>query len=165
MSWDFLIYLLRRCGFSRQWCNWIWYCISTVRFSILVNGSPQGFFASSRGIRQGDPLSPLLFVIVMETLSSLMDRVITGGYISGFSVGPMEGNALMVSHLLFADDTLIFCNADQCQLEYLWYAFTWFKAASGLKINLSKSEMVPVDTVPHIGDLVEILAVKFLLFP
>jgi hypothetical protein len=94
-----------------------------------------------------------------------MDRVITGGYISGFSVGPMEGNALMVSHLLFADDTLIFCNADQCQLEYLRYVFTWFKAASGLKINLSKSEMVPVGIVPHIGDIVEILAVKFLLFP
>uniref|UniRef100_A0A2N9FH95 Reverse transcriptase domain-containing protein n=1 Tax=Fagus sylvatica TaxID=28930 RepID=A0A2N9FH95_FAGSY len=74
VKWEFLIYLLRRCGFPGKWCNWIWFCISTVQFSILVNGSPQGFFASSRGLRQGDPLSPLLFVIVMETLSRLMDR-------------------------------------------------------------------------------------------
>ena len=71
VNWEFLIYLLRRCGFLVKWCNWIWFCISTIRFSILINGSPQGFFTSSRGLRQGDPLSPLLFVIVMGDLKSL----------------------------------------------------------------------------------------------
>ena len=86
VNWEFLIYLLRRCGFSGKWCNWIWFCISIVQFSILINGCPQGFFASSRGLRQGDPLSPLLFVIVMETLSRLMDRATIGGYISDFAV-------------------------------------------------------------------------------
>jgi hypothetical protein len=66
VNWSFLLYLLKRCGFGERWREWIEWCISTVRFSILVNGSLEGFFNSSRGIRQGDPLSPLLFVLVME---------------------------------------------------------------------------------------------------
>ena len=136
-----------------------------VRFSIIINGSPQGFFASSRELRQGDPLSPLLFVLVMETLSRLMDRASGGGYISGFSVGPVDRTPMMISHLLFADDTLLFCNSDQNQLEHLRAVFSWFEAVLGLKINLSKSEMVPVGNVPHIGDLVEILGCKVSALP
>ena len=69
-------------------------CISTAHFSILVNGTPCGFFASSRGLRQGDPLSPLLFIIVMEAWSRLLARARDGGYLSGFDVG-------RVNHILF----------------------------------------------------------------
>ena len=85
VNWEFLIYLLKRCGFSMKWCDWIWYCISPVRFSILVNGCPECFFESSRGIRQGDPLSPLLFVLVMKSLSKLMERATRGLYLRFFS--------------------------------------------------------------------------------
>jgi hypothetical protein len=116
VNWKFLLYLLQRCGFSVRWRNWINFCISTARFSILVNGCPSGFFPSSRGLRQGDPLSPLLFVIVMEALSRLLDRAVREGLFSGFSVGTLAGNSLMISHLLFADDTLIFCGADSDQV-------------------------------------------------
>jgi predicted Co/Zn/Cd cation transporter (cation efflux family) len=79
-----------------------------VRFSILVNGSPSGFFNSSRGLCQGNPLSPLLFVIVMEAVSRLMDRAIEGQNLVGFTVGYILNNHLMVFHLLFADNMLIF---------------------------------------------------------
>uniref|UniRef100_A0A2N9GD12 Reverse transcriptase zinc-binding domain-containing protein n=1 Tax=Fagus sylvatica TaxID=28930 RepID=A0A2N9GD12_FAGSY len=88
------------------------------------------------------------------------DRAVREGLFSGFSVGTMAANPLMVSHLLFADDTLIFCGADLEQISNLRYVFTWFEAVSGLKINFSKFEIVPVGDVPHIGDLVQILGCK-----
>jgi hypothetical protein len=134
VNWKFLIYMLRRCGFSERWRSWMNFCISTARFSILVNGCLRGFFPSSRGLRQVDPLSPLLFVIVMESLSCLLDRAVREGLFVGFSAGTVAANPLMVSHLLFADDTLIFCGADSEQILNLRFVFTWFEAVSGLKI-------------------------------
>lgn len=64
VNWGFLIHLPKRCGFSDKWRQWISFCLSTVRFSILTNGSPCNFFGSSRGLQQGNPLSPLLFMLV-----------------------------------------------------------------------------------------------------
>jgi hypothetical protein len=79
VDWNFLIYLLRRCGFGERWCGWITHCISTVRFSVLINGVPSGFFGSSGGVRQGDPLSPFLFVLVMEAFSRILGAFISEG--------------------------------------------------------------------------------------
>jgi hypothetical protein len=92
VDWNFLIYLLRRCGFGERWCGWITHCISTVRFSVLINGVPFGFFGSSRGVRQGDHLSPFLFVLVMEAFSGMLGAFILMGLISGFTVGAREPN-------------------------------------------------------------------------
>jgi len=109
VNWDFLLYMLQRCGFGERWRDWVKFCVSTVKFFILVNGSPTGFFQSSRGIRQGDHLSPLLFVVVMEALSRMLNASMLQGLLSCFSVGIRDDEALVVNHLLFADDTLIFC--------------------------------------------------------
>ena len=149
--------MLRQCGFSEKWRHWIYACISSVRFSILVNGNSRGFFNTSRGLRQGDPLSPLLFLLIMEALSWLLDKAIEGGFLSGFSIGNFAENMLTISHLLFADDTLIMCGAEPNQMWYLQGVFIWFQAVSGLKINLSKSELVPVGSVPDVTVLVGIL--------
>ena len=73
VNWEFLLYLLQRCGFLHLWISWIRFCISTVRFSIFINGSSSGFFASSRGLRQGGPFIPPTFCYVMEALSQIMD--------------------------------------------------------------------------------------------
>ena len=86
VSCDFLMYMLQRCGFSEKWRKWVRYCISTINFSILINGSSSNFFGSSRGLQQGDPLSPLLFDIVMEALSRMLDVAAFAGQFSGFSV-------------------------------------------------------------------------------
>ena len=151
VNWGFLLYLLERCGFSLKWRRWIHYCISTVRFSVLINGSPEGFFGSSRGLRQGDSLSPLLFVVVMEALSKMMNKAVEGGLLSSFQVGSRDHAMVHVSHLLFADDTLIFSDANPAHIFNLWLLFTWFEAISGLKINFNKSEMAPVGNVPELG--------------
>ncbi|KAL6342504.1 hypothetical protein AAG906_012100 [Vitis piasezkii] len=131
VGWKFLLTVLKQMGFGERWIMWIEWCISTVRYSVLINGSPSGFFQSSRGLRQGDPLSPYLFVIAME-------------------VGE-EG--ILISHLLFADDTLVFCEESQDQLTYLSWLLMWFEACSGLKVNLEKSELIPVGRVTDIEDL------------
>ena len=85
--------------------------MTIVKFSILINGTLCGFFESSRGIRQGDPLSLLLFVIVTNVFSKVLDKAVRDGLMSGFRAGPI-GNSLQVSHLLFTDDTLVLCDAD-----------------------------------------------------
>ena len=95
------MYMLQRCGFSEKWRKWILFCISLVRFSILINGSPKDFFGSSKGLCQGDHLSPLLFAIVLEALSRLLDGVVLARHISGFTVGSRSNTPLMVTHLLF----------------------------------------------------------------
>ena len=79
VNWDFLLYVLRRCGFRGKLCSWIEHYISLAHFSILVNGSPNGFYSSSRGLRQGDPLSPLLFVFVRKVLSKTILAAVHGG--------------------------------------------------------------------------------------
>jgi hypothetical protein len=138
VNWEFLLFILQRCGFGEKWRNWIAFCISTVRYSVLINGEPLGFFSSSRGIRQGDPLSPFLFVIVMEAPSRMMEAIEASGLVAGFSVGSRNNPGLSVSHLLFADDTLILCGADEEHLRNLRCLFLCFEVVSGLKINLSK---------------------------
>jgi hypothetical protein len=128
-----------------------------VRFSVLVNGTPSGIFSSSRGIRQSDPLSPLLFVIVMEAFSKLFSISVQRGFLSGFAVGSRSNRVINVSHLLFADDTLVFCGASPDHLLYLRMLLLSFEAVSGLKINLDKSVLVPVGIVDNMDDLAGIL--------
>jgi hypothetical protein len=152
VNWDFLLYMLKRCGFGDKWCSWIAHCISSVRFLVLVNGSPYGFFSSSRGLRQGDPLSPLLFMFVMEALSRMISAAVNGGLLEGFKVGNAD-----FSHLLFADDTLIFCSAHSSQLCHLRSLFLLFEAVSGLKINLAKSNLIPMGNVVQVEGLADIM--------
>ena len=120
---------------------------------MLVNGTLTSFFQSSKGLRQGDPFSPYLFVIAMEVFSSLLKRVVDGGFMSGCRVKGRSEEEVLISHLLFADDTLVFCKASQDHLTYLSWLFLWFEVVSGLRINLEKSELIPVGRVENIDDL------------
>ena len=110
-------------------------------------------------MRQGDPLSPLLFVLVIEALGKMLDKADHDGHMSGFGVGHLEGRSLAVSHL-FADDTLIFCDADLDQVLFLHLILIWFKVVSGLKINLGKSELVLVGMVHNFDLLLNVLSCK-----
>jgi hypothetical protein len=156
MNWNFLLYILRRCGFGQKWCFWIACCVSTASFSVLINGSPADFFNSSRGVRQGNPLSPFLFVVVMEAFSRMIKAMIDYNLISRFTVGARGSEQVLVSHLLFADDTLIFCGASLDQVQALGDLLVCFELVSGLKVNLAKSVVVPVGVVDNVGALVEV---------
>ena len=92
-------------------------------------------------MRQGDSLSPCLG---MEAFSRMISVIYSRGLISGFSVGSREHDRVEVSHLLFANDTLVFCGDDTSQISYMGAFFVCFEAISGLKVNLTKSVLVPV---------------------
>jgi hypothetical protein len=160
INWDFLLYMLERFGFGDRWRGWMYQCVSTVRFSVLINGTPEDFFDSSRGVRQGDPLSPLLFVMVMEAFSRMMNVMMEKELLAGFSVGSRSEEAMIVSHLLFADDTLIFCEPKVEQIQHLRCLLLCFEAVSGLKINLSKSTIVPIGMVGNLEVLSNILGCR-----
>ena len=116
VNWEALFYLLNRMGFGLKWKGWIKACVTSVRFSILVNGSLEGFFGSFRGLRQGDPLSPLFFLLIMEVLSRILKKTKENNLIQGFHVGAVNFVGVRISHLLFADNTILFCDASKEQL-------------------------------------------------
>ena len=101
----------------------------------------------------------------MEALGRMLDKAIHEGRLSGFRVGNLEGRSLVVSYLLFADNTLIFCNADLDQLLILRIVLIWFEVGTGLKINLSKSKLVPVGVVHNFELLLNVLGCKHVTLP
>jgi hypothetical protein len=164
VNWKFLLYMLKRCGFGDKWVSWISHCISSARHSVLVNGSSAGYFNSYRGLRQGDPLSPLLFIVVMEALSKMLSSAVDCGRLSSFSVCSRPA-VINISHLLFTDDVLVFSEANPDHLRYLRVLLVCFEVVSGLKVNLAKSLLVPIGNVDNVAELASILGCGTALLP
>ena len=92
--------------------------LSLLKTLVLLNGSPTGFFRSSRGLRQGNLLSPYLFVLGIEALSLMIDKAVEGGYISGYIFKGRNDIVKQITHLLFAYDTLVFCKDSEEQMTH-----------------------------------------------
>jgi len=149
----YLLSTMGRLGFGMKWIQWIKHCITTVRFSVLINGSPVGFFSAERGLRQGDPLSPFLFLLAMEGLNNMIKSAKVRGWLRGFEVSRPEVDNVEITHLQYADDTLIVCDADEGQLKMLRVILVLFEGFSGLHINWRKSHLYPINEVHNMEAL------------
>ncbi|KAL9667444.1 hypothetical protein QQ045_001803 [Rhodiola kirilowii] len=116
VSWIFLLRMLQALGFDRTWCDLIYHNISNCWYSMLWDGSSYGHFKSNQGVRQGDPLSPTLFIVCMEAFSRLLQDQVALKKIYPYFV---KVGALVVSHLLYADDMLIFTNGHKTSMDRL----------------------------------------------
>ncbi|KAJ0768031.1 putative RNA-directed DNA polymerase [Helianthus annuus] len=136
VHWGFLMSIMKQMRFPDRWCHWIRGVLASAASSVLVNGSPTFEFSCSKGIRQGDPISPFLFIIVMEALSSIIRRACRMGMFEGVRL-PNSGP--MLSHLLYADDAMVMGEWTQANFRSLRRLLWVFRLCSGLRININKS--------------------------
>ena len=114
MDWLFIEAVMRKMGFSEIWIDWIMRCITSVNYKVLMNGEPRGNIVPGRGLRQGDPLSPFMFILCTEALVSLLNQAENQGKITGMRVARASPP---ISHILFADDSLFFCKEEPRECE------------------------------------------------
>jgi hypothetical protein len=143
VDWGFLDYMLGRFGFCDKWRMWMKVCVYGGKVSVLVNGCPTQEIPIRRGLKQGDPLAPLLFLLVAEGLGGLMRRAVEVDRFRPFLVG---GGEAPVSLLQYADDTLCIGEATVGNLWTLKAVLRGFEMSSGLKVNFSKSCVIGVNT-------------------
>jgi hypothetical protein len=125
-----------RLGFAPRWVGLIMKCVSTVTYSIIVNGQPAGLIKPTRGLRQGDPLSPYLFLLCAEVLSSQFQQAERVGLLRGV---PTSSKGPRLNHLSFADDCLLFCKASVSEWQVLTRILDEYEKASGQRLNKDKT--------------------------
>ena len=135
IEWGFVREVLKLLGFDPIWITWIMACIESVSYSFLINGAPQGLVKPSRGLRQGDPLSPHIFILCTEVLSALCAKGQADKSLPGVRV---SRNSPPINHLLFADDTMFFCKFKPACVTALMKILSIYEAVSGQRINPQK---------------------------
>lgn len=131
--------LLIHLGFNVSFVIWVMECISTTSFAVLINGTASPFFKAERGLRQGCPLSPLVFLLVAEGLNRYIIEAVQRGELQDLKLAL----GLTLTHLLLVDDILLFCNGTRRDIECLERGIILFKIATGMLINLLKSTLTP----------------------
>ncbi|GJV11232.1 RNA-directed DNA polymerase, eukaryota [Tanacetum coccineum] len=140
VRWDYLMDVLKSFGFGDKWCGWIKGSLSASMASVLVNGSPTAEFQFFRGLKQGDPLAPYLFILVMESLHLSFSRTVDVGIFKGIQIG----KDFTLSHLFYADDAVFIGEWSDENLSRILHVLHCFSLASGLKINVKKSHLLGV---------------------
>lgn len=141
ISWKFLKRCFEQRGFDKRWCDWIWAVMTSGTLNVKVNDFLGPYFMCGKGVRQGDPLSPLLFNMTADVLAKMITIAQENNLITGLAVDYVEHG---VAVLQYADDTIL-CLKDEVEVarntKLLLYLF---EEMSGLKINFDKSEVVMV---------------------
>lgn len=140
VSWEYLELLLRKFGFSDFFIRLIINHLSATRVSVLINGQPSSSFRLFRGVKQGDPLSPLLFILSSEGFSRGMKSLSAAGQLQSFRLGRIP---FSITHLAYADDLLVFLRGTQRNLTHFRTFLTQYEMASGQKVNYHKSNFKP----------------------
>ncbi|XP_026435164.1 uncharacterized protein LOC113332878 [Papaver somniferum] len=135
--WRFLFQVLKKYRFPDTWCKWLGIVFESARISVMINGGPNGFFPVGRGLRQGDPLSPLLFVLMEDVLSRNITKLVMEGKINPMVIR----NGIHPSHMFFADDVFIFCNGAKKSIQNLMKILEAYQDSSGQVINKNKSKL------------------------
>lgn len=162
VDWGYLHCMMLKMGFDPKWLSWILLCVQSINYSVTVNQDCVGPIHPSRGLRQDDPLSPYLFLIYVEGLSTLIKKEEGRGTLDGAKI--CRG-APVLSHLLFADDCFLFFQADVQEAKTMQSVLEVYARASGQHINMQKSEVFFSRNVPE-GDkhrIAQILGVRITL--
>ncbi|CAM8911363.1 unnamed protein product [Rhodiola kirilowii] len=139
IEWSFLEKIMRKMGFNELWISWVMLCVSTVKYRVKFNDCLTDVVVPSRGLRQGDPLSPYLFILCMELLDAKLVDAVNRGVLSGVKI---SRPAPCISHLFFADDAILFFKATVEQATYLKRIIGSYEMLSGQRVNYNKSEIV-----------------------
>ncbi|XP_058216995.1 uncharacterized protein LOC131327886 [Rhododendron vialii] len=169
VDWDFLLDTMKAMEFPTIFVGWVKECITTPKFSIMINGGLEGYFLGARDLRQGDPISPYIFLLVMEAFSSLLQWNIEAGE---FTYHP-KCQAQAISHVVFADDLFILSSALEKSLHIIFQTLKDFHGFFGMQPNLLKSAIyfagVPSTTQQELSQLLGIpvgqLPVQYLGVP
>ncbi|KAK1319585.1 hypothetical protein QJS10_CPB04g01321 [Acorus calamus] len=139
---DFLYQVLAQHGFEEQWVMILQRCMETGHGSVLLNGSPHEFFPLDRGLRQGDPLSPILFIYVVKALCRMCKVAMRGGWYNGLA---STSSGHRVALVQYADDTLMRFEAMEADARAARFITFCFELVSGLSLNWSKSVLLAVN--------------------
>ena len=159
MEWSFLAQVLNNFGFCQQFIKIVYQCISTVRYTILIKGGVGPTMTPARGLRQGDPLSPYLFILGSEVLARVTNKAAGNGAINGVKLGH---TSLAITKLMYADDVILICKAKQVEvstmavsLEILCLVWSKYQSREIGIICLSWSSFPIPDTDPEPKNILE----------
>ena len=136
VEWAYLGSMIWKMGFEEKWISLIMMCVTTTSFLVLINGEPRGTITPSKGLRQGDPISPYLFLLFVEGLTALLRKKEAVGLIRGLVVSRL---APSISHIFFVDDCIIFCRATMEECRQVATVLEVYEKESGQKLNREKN--------------------------
>lgn len=161
VEWSFMENILVKMCFQDYWVELMIVCITMTSYSILINGEPYGHITPSKWLRQGDLLSPYLFLMCAKGLHGLINKATTSGDIKGVSICQ---NGSKLTHLLFVDESLIFYRAKEGECQTLLDIIVKYERASGQQINRTKttlffSKSTTADRQTMIKDMIGVIVV------